>query len=396
MNIAFCYESVLPERGGCETYITDLARRLLSEGHQVHLYASRWDETRMPDGVQYHRIPRVSGPRFLRPWKFAARCEKALASNVHDVSIGFNKTWGQDILYPQGGLHAASFEHNLRKYPQEWMRYLVRVLKGGDLAHRSFTRLEQKQYLACPPTAIVVNSFMVRRHFHEHYGIQPEQLHVIRSAIDPNRFCETDRPRRRLEWRSRWNIPANETVGLFAAMNYRLKGLVPLLHSVATLFNTPEYQPRAREFRLVVAGHPNHRRYLRMAQRLGIADKVTFVGHCGEMREAYFAADFLIHPTFYDPCSLVALEALACALPVVTTRYNGASELLEQGQNGYVVDDPHNHSQLAWSMAQLLDPEHRNRCASAARKTGNSWTFDHHYQQLRQLFEQIAAKKAAA
>ena len=47
-----------------------------------------------------------------------------------------------------------------------------------------------------------------------------------------------------------------------------------------------------------------------------------------EMRNAYFAADFLVHPTFYDPCSLVVLEALACGLPVITTRANGASELL--------------------------------------------------------------------
>ena len=37
------------------------------------------------------------------------------------------------------------------------------------------------------------------------------------------------------------------------------------------------------------------------------------------MRDAYFAADFLVHPTFYDPCSLVVLKALACGLPIITT-----------------------------------------------------------------------------
>ena len=51
---------------------------------------------------------------------------------------------------------------------------------------------------------------------------------------------------------------------------------------------------------------------------------MPFLGHRADPKDAYFAADFLVHPTFYDPCSLVALEALACGLPVITTRYNGA------------------------------------------------------------------------
>ncbi len=48
MNIAFCYESVLPARGGCETYIADLARRLVADEHEVHLYACRWDADALP------------------------------------------------------------------------------------------------------------------------------------------------------------------------------------------------------------------------------------------------------------------------------------------------------------------------------------------------------------
>ena len=65
MNIAFCYESVLPSRGGCETYIAGLARRLAADGHDVHLYARRWDASALPPALHIHRVlvPRV--PRFL-------------------------------------------------------------------------------------------------------------------------------------------------------------------------------------------------------------------------------------------------------------------------------------------------------------------------------------------
>lgn len=394
MNIAFCYESVLPNRGGCETYIADLARRLIADGHDVHLYSCRWDAHALPEAMHFHALPALRGPRFLRPWRFGGACLKAIAKNRHDVTIGFDKTWGQDVLYPQGGLHAASAEHNRRKFRAHWQRGLARFVKAFDLAHWSYSFLERKQYLSAPRPLIVVNSFMVRDHFQRHLQVSFDQLHVVRSAIDPDRFLEHDRLKRRQEWRERWGLAPAETIGLFAAMNYRLKGLEPLLHAVGALLVRPT-NPRPR-FRLVVAGNPNFRAYEKLARRLGIANAVRFVGHCDPMRNAYFAADFLAHPTFYDPCSLVVLEALACGLPVITTQANGASELLSPPREGYVIADPHDHEQLADCLEELLDPQHRHDCAVAARKTAAGWTFEQHYQALLAVFQEAARRKHAA
>ena len=158
----------------------------------------------------------------------------------------------------------------------------------------------------------------------------------------------------------------------------------------------PEYRTVKNPFRLVVAGDPQYRGWHRLAERLGVAERVCFVGLCREMRSAYFAADFLVHPTFYDPCSLVVLEALACGLPVITSRANGASELLHPLQEGHVVDDPHDHQRLAWCLWQLMDPERRSSCAQAARKTAGQWTFEQHYRQMLGVFAEAAARKRAA
>ena len=76
MDIALCYESVLPARGGCETYITGLARRLAADGHAVHLYATRWDAAALPAALCYHPVRVAACPRFLRPWFFASACQK--------------------------------------------------------------------------------------------------------------------------------------------------------------------------------------------------------------------------------------------------------------------------------------------------------------------------------
>ena len=168
----------------------------------------------------------------------APPAEAALRGAGHQVSVGFDKTWGQDVLYPQGGLHAASVRHNLRKYPDALARGLARVAKTLDLAHWSFSRLERKQYLGPQRPLIIVNSEMVQRHFEQFYKIGPEAVRVVRSAIDPDRFSEQDRPRRRLEWREQWGIGTHETIALFIAMNYRLKGLEPLLHAMPFLART--------------------------------------------------------------------------------------------------------------------------------------------------------------
>jgi UDP-glucose:(heptosyl)LPS alpha-1,3-glucosyltransferase len=114
------------------------------------------------------------------------------------------------------------------------------------------------------------------------------------------------------------------------------------------------------------------------------------------MRNAYFAADFFVHPTFYDPCSHVVPEAMACGLPVITTRYNGASELMHPPREGLLIDDPHDHEKLVGCLLQMLDPARRSACSQAARKTALTWTFEHHYRQMLSVFNEAAARKKAA
>ncbi len=387
MNIAFCYESVLPSRGGCETYIAVLARRLVADGHEVHLYARRWDAAALPAGIHYHLVSLPRCPRFLKPWFFGAACRRLLRGARHQVSVGFDKIIGLDVLYPQGGLYAATADYNLHKYRSGLTRGLVRLGKGIDPAHRSFLALERRQFEAQPPPLVVAISDMVRRHFQEYYALSAEHVRLVRLATDPDRFDEHDRPRRRLEWRQAWGLEPNHTVALFAGINYRLKGLEPLLHAVARL---------PASFRLLVAGNPATAPFERLARRLGVAERVRFLGYVAQMRNAYFAADFFVHPTFYDPCSHVVLEALACGLPVITTRCNGASELLQPPREGFVLDDPHDLDQLAGAMTKLLDPARRSACSQAARRAGMQWTFEHHYRQMLAVFAEAAARKHAA
>ncbi|HMP16223.1 MAG TPA: glycosyltransferase family 4 protein, partial [Gemmatales bacterium] len=137
MKIALCYESMIPRMGGCETYIADLTRALVHDRHEVHLYACRIDNQAFPASVIHHLLPEPVGWRSQRVWRFASHCYQALQKERFDVSVGFIKTWGQDILMPQGGFHLASAEHNVRKHAHPLMRGLVRCLHTFDPKHRS-------------------------------------------------------------------------------------------------------------------------------------------------------------------------------------------------------------------------------------------------------------------
>jgi UDP-glucose:(heptosyl)LPS alpha-1,3-glucosyltransferase len=392
MRIALCYGHVVPARGGCETYIVDLAHRLAADGQEVHLFACTWDQAALPQSIHVHRLPEPRGPRFLRPWKFSALCRQALAECDHDVSIGFDKVLGPDILYPQGGLQAASAVHNANKFGSRLARGLAWLSKQIDPAHRSFMFLERKAYRGAKAPLIVVASEFVRSHFQAYLGIPKDRVHVVPNAIHPQRLTAVDRPRRRQEFRQQLGIRPNETVAMFCAMNYRLKGLEPLLHAVRRLVS----QPEASDFRLLVIGNPRYQRWENLAKRLGVARHVTFAGHCADIRNAYFAADFLVQPSFYDPCSLVVLEALACSLPVISSSSTGASEFLHPPREGYVITDPHDSKQLAWCMGQLLDPQRRAACGKAALEASRRWTFEDHYKAMRDIFHLASQQKRAA
>jgi UDP-glucose:(heptosyl)LPS alpha-1,3-glucosyltransferase len=388
MQVGLCYESVLPARGGCEHYISDLARRLARDGHGVHLFASRWDAAALPASTIYHAIPTSTGPRFLRPWRFAQSCLDALQAHPVDVSLGFDKTWGQDILYPQGGLHSGSRRHNLLKHRPGLERFGIRLSRWFNLASYSFRRLERRQYLTPPTPVILAISGMVERHFREFLGLTPPTVRVLHAAIDPERFTADDRPARRERERQAWGVSPDEAVGLFVGMNYRLKGLDPLLRSLV-------HVPTTTRFRLVVVGGARFGRYEALARKLGVIDRVRFLGFRADPRDAYFGADFLVHPTFYDPCSLVALEALACGLPVLTTRHNGAGELLSPPADGRIIQDPHDGHELGGAIAAMCDPAALPAMKVAAAEAGRRWTFEDHYRRLLGVFEEVVARKRA-
>jgi UDP-glucose:(heptosyl)LPS alpha-1,3-glucosyltransferase len=263
---------------------------------------------------------------------------------------------------------------------------MARWLKVFDPAVRSYRIIERRQFQLA--RVVIVNSEMVREHAALYLSRPTTQIRVIHAAVSPNRFRDDDRATVRRQVRQSWGIAEPTVVGLFIAMNYQLKGLSPLLRAIRGL-------PSCSDFKLVVTGSPRTAHFQRQASRMGITDRVHFHGFCSDARHVYFASDFLIHPTFYDPCSLVVLEALACGLPVITTRFNGAAELMNPPHDGIVLEDPHQEEKLTQALLSMLDPDRRRDARQAALQSAARWTFEDHYHKLMAILESCARSQAS-
>ena len=100
-----------------------------------------------------------------------------------------------------------------------------------------------------------------------------------------------------------------------------------------------------------------------------------------------------MQPTYYDPCSLVVLEALACGLPVITTEQNGASELMSNGREGSILTAPGAQAELLAALDHMAHDTTRLAMSESARRLGRRQTFDGHVARLLAIFQEVAAAK---
>src|SRR5262249_26430916 len=144
---------------------------------------------------------------------------------------------------------------------------------------------------------------------------------------------------------------------LFVGSGWERKGLLFAIEAMALCKN--------QQMQLVVAGRGDARAYRTTRLRFWREDPVHFLGEVADLVPVYAAADIFILPTIYDPFSNACLEALANGLPVITTRSNGFSEIIEDSVHGSIVDNPANLIGLRDAIHLWLDPARRDAARSA-------------------------------
>ena len=363
MKIALGIREFLPEKGGAERYCYDLMNFLARKGLEVHIYSSAFPARNRR--IYFHQVPLIPHPKSLQVLSFAINCRRMMRKEEFDCVMGVGDTLDADILQPHGGVHWKWFWRGLGGYrrPFPWVfKFLGRVLSPKQWA-KGF--IENAPYAEAKK--VIAISEMVHRDIVACYGIPEGRIVVIYNGVDTECFHPGNR-RYREGIRSQYGLSSNDLLLLFVSHNFRLKGLRYLIQALALIKSIRE------NVKLLVIGRDKAAPYRRLAEKLRCADDILFAGGVGNLERYYASADILVHPTFYDPCSLVVLEALSSGLPVITSRHNGAGGIISEGQEGFVLDDPRSIQVLAENILSLSQPGMLKNASRAARRLAQRYS----------------------
>ena len=350
----------------------EVVQELLRRGHRVTLIATTIAEE-LSGRVEWVRLqPRLRKPALLNNRAFSRLAEHALRRHLshfdavlangatlrrspHDVNVVHfvHHAW----------LHSPAHVSRVRRDPYGWYQWL-------------YTRLNQRWERPALLAArrVVAVSDRVRQDLME-AGLSEKNIVVINNGVDTTEFIPGPRDR------SLFGLPDRVPVGLFAGdIRTPRKNLESVLQALVLV----------PFLHIAVAGRLERSPYPAMAVRLGVAERVHFLGFERRMVQLMQAADFLVFPSRFEPFGLVLLEAMAAGLPVITARTAGGARLIGP-EDGFVIDDPENVALLAGAMERLAsDVLLRERMAANARATAEQYTFGRMAASYADLLENAA------
>ena len=357
----------------------NVAVALKKVGHDVDVYAARVGGE-AERGINVVKVEETGFISALKVLSFNARVRKLLRHNDYDVVLGFTQVFPLDVYRASGGVH----EHWMRlQYPNPLFRAFKYVT---SLVHLAMVWIERN--IAKPENHgfVITNSKLVKGHVRQYLGVNDSDIRVVYNVIDHGLFNQEVK-KFRSETRSSLGITDEDVVALYVSNNWTRKGLITVLRAMKGL----------KGLSLIVVGRGKKGKFLNLMKDIGLeTGHVKFVGTTGDVERFYGASDFFVLPTQYDPSSNACFEAMACGLPVITTITNGASEVLTNAKDGFILDDWQDDVSLKEFFLRLMDEGTRRSMGSAAEKTIEGFTVERCVGEIIKVCELAFEKKRKA
>lgn len=379
MKIAFLIYNYAPSRGGQERYLARLAGALAGRGHEIHVFSAR-AEREAAGNIRLHLVRAAGKNSLLKMISYIRAARVSLAREKFDIVSGMTRFYPLDVFRLGSGIHEVWLEKKSDSA-------VSRALSRARPFNRYLLGLERKMFTPANCARIIANSRLCRGHLLSRYDYPAERVTVVYNGIDASRFHPGLRDEYRGDLRVRLGVPPAAAAALFLSNNPKRKGLDIAIRALSLSPGRGTY--------LLAAGSGRTGPYRRLAEKLGVAGRVRFLGRVADVRPLYGSADFLILPTRYDPFANVCLEGMACGLPVITTRDNGASEIIEEGVNGFVVVDPRDEAAFASGIASLAEPAFLAGASAGAREKSLAYTIDRNADETLNVYRKVLEEKNA-
>jgi D-inositol-3-phosphate glycosyltransferase len=379
------------DAGGMNVYMRELACALAQYNTKVDIF-TRWTDDTIPQIVQLRPNVRVihieAGP--LAPISkhdlyqympiFARHCEEFRQEEAGCYDIIHSHYWlsgmvGLELAWQWDVPHVVMF-HTLARLKQ----------LANPREPEPVLRLEMEQRLIQQADCIIVPTADERAQIMRHCGAPSSRVVVIPCGVDLDLFV----PRDKRQARELLQLSSERPVLLFAGRLDPFKGPDVLLRAAALM---------EEEVQVVIVGGKLNgedkeiHELQELAKKLEIAHRVRFVGAQPrqEMPLVYSAADVTVMPSYHESFGLVAVESLACGVPVVATRAGGLTMIVRHNETGFLV--PRCPGFFAERLDALLrDKRLRAQMSDAARPSVQQFSWRSVGRQVGDMYEELADK----
>jgi D-inositol-3-phosphate glycosyltransferase len=389
------------DAGGLNVYVLELSRRLAAAGIEVDIFtratSSRLDPvTGVGDGIKVHNIH--AGPfegltKGELPGQLCVfardvlRTEAAQPLGHYDLVHSHYWLSGQvgALARDRWGVPLVHTMHTMAKVKNE-------ALATGDTPEPAARIIGEEQVVEAADMLIASTDIEAKQLINL-YDADPGRVEVVHPGVDLAVF----RPRDTHAAREHLGLPLDAHVVLFAGRLQPLKAPDVLLRAVALLLEeTPAL--RSRLVVPVVGGpsgtgleHPES--LAELAAELGIDDVVRFVPPVPTTELALWdaAASVVAVPSYNESFGLVAAEALATGTPVIAAAVGGLTTVVEDEENGLLVDT---HEPRDWAAALrrvLLDDALRARLSAGARARAAHFSWENTAERTLDVYERARA-----
>ena len=385
-----CY----PTYGGSGVVATELGIELAARGHQVHFITSSppFRLNGREANIRFHEVEVYRYPLFEHP-----PYDLALATRMAEVA----EFYSLDLLHVHYAIpHSLSalLARQMLETQQEATRrrYLpfVTTLHGTDITlvglDRSF--LPITQFGIEQSDGVTAISSYLRDRTREAFNVQ-SPIEVIRNFVNCDVYVRV--PSKYAAMRP--NFAADSEKLLVHLSNFRP---VKRVLDVVEVFGRVA---KAIPSRLMLIGDgPDRSAAEHLALRLGVADRVHFLGKQENVNELLPLADLMLMPSEMESFGLAALEAMACSVPTIATRVGGVAELVDDGVNGLLFGVGDVDAMASAAIDLLRNEQRLSEMARAARSTASARfcasriipLYEQYYEHILELTRQEHASAA--
>ncbi|MCZ7572116.1 MAG: glycosyltransferase [Ardenticatenaceae bacterium] len=410
-RIAFLSEHASPvallgseDAGGQNVYVDEVTRTLGRFGYAVDIFTRR-DSLDAPEIIDWApgvRVVNLSAgpPRFLlkdQLWPLMPTFRTAFLRFMMRDGARYDLIHGN---FWMSGWVAVELQRRLR-IPAVQIFHAMGLTKRrhqGEADTSPEVRIEIEMGIVRAVTRLIAQCPSERAELIEDYGADPEEVEVIPSGVNIERF----RPVPRDEARRRVGLDLDEPVIVYVGRMLPRKDVRNVVRALAIL--TRRYDEGQALPRLLLVGGetaepdpvatPEIGELQRLAVELGVADRVCFAGkrQPDVLRDFYSAGDVAVTTPWYEPFGLTPLEAMACGRPVIGSAVGGITFTVEDGVTGFHVP-PRTPEVLADRLHELLtQPELRAEMGRAARaRVERKFTWPMVAQHTAMLYEALLA-----